>query len=141
VVIAADPPSDEASEEQILPDADVAHLRLRGLTWSASFNGQMIDLVIHDYPVPAGYDQTCVDLLLQLPGSWPDGTPDMFYVDPPMRVAATRAWPKAADHFPVIGGRKWQRWSRHFQAVWRPGIDGVATHLAIVNDALAASVR
>lgn len=141
MVIAADPPSGGASEEQLLPDADIAHLKVRGLTWSASFNGQMIDLIIHHYPVPAGYDQTSVDLLLQLPGSWPDGTPDMFYVDPHLRLAPSGAVPRAADHFPTIGGRQWQRWSRHFQAAWRPGIDGVATYLAIANEALADSVR
>jgi len=33
-------------------------------------------------------------------------------------------------------GRSWQRWSRHIQGQWRPGIDNLATYLAYVRRCL-----
>lgn len=140
MALAPDPTSGEASEEeQLLPDADVAHLLHRKLKWSAAITGGLIDLVITGYPLPAGYDHETADLLLHLPGAWPDGTPDMFFLFPHVRIKATNAWPEAAASFPVIGDRTWQQWSRHFQNAWRPGVDTLATYLAIVDDALAGS--
>jgi len=141
MALEADRDSDEASEEELLPDADIVHLKLRGLRWSAEMVGDMIDLIIPDYPVPDGYDRSRTDLLLHLPTSWPDGTPDMFLVSPSLKIAATDAWPAAAASFPNIRGRQWQQWSRHFQALWRPGVDDLATYLAIVDQALADAVR
>lgn len=140
MAIASNPTSNAASEaEQLLPDADIEHLRHRGLSWSAAIVGNMIDLIIVDYPLPAGYDCEKAELLLHLPGGWPDGLPDMFFLCPHVRVKATGAWPQAAASFPVIGDRTWQQWSRHFQNVWRPGVDNLATYLAIVDAALADS--
>ena len=141
MAIATDPTSDEPSEEeQLLPDADIEHLRHRGLKWSAALVGALIDLVITDYPLPPGYDHAAADLLLRLPGGWPDGVPDMFFLFPHAHIKATGAWPQAAASFPMIGDRTWQQWSRHFQNVWRPGVDNLATYLAIVDEALASAV-
>lgn len=141
MAIAPDPTSDEASEEeQLLRDADIEHLRQRALSWSAAIVGNMIDLIIADYPLPVGYDFERAELLLHLPGAWPDGVPDMFFLIPHVRIKATGAWPQAAASFPVIGDRTWQQWSRHFQNLWRPGVDNLATYLAIVDEALASSV-
>lgn len=141
MAIAPNPTGDEASaEEELLPDADIEHLRHRGLKWSAALVGDMIDLVITDYPLPRGYDHEAADLLLHLPGAWPDGVPDMFFLFPHVHIKATAAWPQAAASFPVIGDRTWQQWSRHFQNVWRAGVDNLATYFAIVDEALASSV-
>jgi Prokaryotic E2 family E len=141
MAIAPDPASLKAfEEEQLLPDADIAHLQLRGLKWSAAIVADLIDLIISDYPLPPGYDHERADLLLHLPGGWPDGLPDMFFLFPPVRTTATSAWPDRAASFPRIGDRTWQRWSRHFQNVWRPGVDNLANYLAIVDEALTSSV-
>jgi hypothetical protein len=141
MAIAPDPTSEEASEEgQLLPDADIETLRHRGLSWSAAIDGNMINLIIADYPLPPGYDVERAELLLRLPGAWPDGVPDMFFLIPHVRVKATSAWPAAAATFPVIGDRQWQQWSRHFPNLWRPGVDDLATYLAIVNQELAGPV-
>lgn len=112
----------------------------RNSKWYAAIVGALIDLVITDYPLPPGYDHETADLLLHLPGGWPDGVPDMFFLFPHAQIKATGAWPQAAASFPVIGDRMWQQWSRHFQNVWRPGVDNLATYLAIVDEALASSV-
>jgi hypothetical protein len=55
---------------------------------------------------------------------------DMFYVDPPLRLRSTSAYPAAADAFETHADRKWQRFSRHF--AWKAGVDDIRTMLGII---------
>lgn len=129
-----------AAEEDLLPAADRAWLTSRGFEYVATLDGGFINVVIRSYPIPAGYDHAESDLLVRLPATWPDGKPDMFWFDPPL-TRADRRIPDRANATTVVGGRKWQRWSRHIQSGWRSGIDRLANYLAIVNRHLVDAAR
>lgn len=130
----AEPEDDQSAVgEDLLPTADVAHLRHRGLTFRAVLEGNFVALVISDYPLPLGFDRLTVDLLIRLPSpGWPDVKPDMWWTMPWIKVVARDAYPNAADQPQAFEGQNWQRWSRH-STKWRPGHDGLATLLAQVD--------
>jgi hypothetical protein len=133
----------EAAEDNgldLLPAADVKVLKARKVLAKATIVGNEIHLVILDYPVPAGYDHATTDLLLRLPRQWPDGTPDMFWTAPHLKIAASGSWPNASAHLMDIDGRRWQRWSRHYRDRWRVGVDGLENLLVIVNREMAKDV-
>lgn len=90
---------------------------------------------IHEYPVGPGLVPERSTLLLQLPGGFPDATPDMFWFDPPVRRSDGAVIP-GTEAVQTIVGRPWQRWSRHIQGQWRPGVDNLATYLAYVRRCL-----
>ena len=93
-------------------------------------------VIIEDWRLPVGkYDHDVVSLLLLLPDGYPDAAPDMFYVEPWIRLCGQSDWPNAAAVSQQFHGRRWQRWSRHWSD-WRPGIDGIQTWLTKVRHAL-----
>jgi hypothetical protein len=93
-------------------------------------------VILRGVILPAGrFDSIVADILVLLPGGYPDSPPDMFYALPWLRLAATRAHPRAADQPYSFAGQNWQRWSRHNDA-WRPGIDGIWTMVKRVEAAL-----
>jgi hypothetical protein len=124
----------------LLPTVDTDWLDKRGFRWEAALDGGMINVIIRDYTLPPGYDHDRSDLLVRLPGSWPDGTPDMFWLLPHVRIHASGAWPDRAAKFVSIAGQTWQRWSRHIQGGWRSGEDRLSNFLAIVDRALVEAV-
>ena len=79
-------------------------------------------------------------LLLRLPPGFPDATPDMFWVDPPLHTAEGATIP-GTESIEQHAGRSWQRWSRHIQGQWRPGIDNLATYMFYVRRCLLQGRR
>jgi hypothetical protein len=144
-MVAAEEETEEV-EGDLLPTADRDWLERRGFVYEATLDDKFINVVIEAYSVPAGYDRTESGLLVRLPSTWPDGTPDMFWFEPHLRLAPSGRWPDRADHLRRVGNklgdRVWQRWSRHLQpGAWRSGVDGLANYLAIVDRALEEAVR
>lgn len=93
-------------------------------------------IILRGMVLPAGrFDSQVADILILLPAGYPDSPPDMFYALPWLRLAATRAHPRAADQPCAFAGQNWQRWSRHNDA-WRPGIDGIWTMVKRIETAL-----
>ncbi len=90
---------------------------------------------VTDYPVGAGLAPQRSTLLLRLPPGFPDATPDMFWFDPALTTAVGVTIP-GTETREIHLGRSWQRWSRHIQGQWRPGIDNLATYLAYVRRCL-----
>ena len=89
----------------MLRPADQEHLDSLGLEHEVVPDGGLIAIVIKRWPVPDGYEPREVDLLLRLPPGFPDAQPDMYWCDPPIRVAGTGAYPQAADLFETyLGG-------------------------------------
>lgn len=124
----------------LLP-ADQEHLDQLGLDHEVIEEGGLICVVIKGWPLPAGYVPTVVDLLLRLPPGFPDAQPDMYWCDPPVRVAATGAYPLAAEQMEQYLGRTWQRFSRHLgPGAWVPGRDDLASYLALITQGLAREV-
>lgn len=119
-----------------LPEKDRRYLADRGIAYEEVEQGGQKALVFRDYPLPAGvFDHPQADLLVLLPGGWPDTGSDMFYLFPWVKVVRTGAYANCADQPHTFGDRTWQRWSRH-SPEWRCGRDGIWTVLRRVDTAL-----
>jgi len=117
-----------------LPEDEVEGLDAIGLPWETILDGSAMWLLVHRFPLPAGYSQGHTTVAIQIPPNYPIGQLDMVFFHP----AATRADGvpiRAADHFQPIDGRGFQRWSRHYTAAnpWIPGEYNVLTHLELVR--------
>ena len=98
--------------------------------------GGMTCVVLRLWSVPAGYDRSAADLLIRLPAGYPDIPPDMWWFNPPMRLASG-APVAATEHTENHLGRTWQRWSRHLRKEqWQSGIDGLESFLALIREEL-----
>lgn len=120
--------------EVALPEHDVQHLDARGLPWETVVDGRRQWLLLHDFPLPDGYDAPTVTVALMIPPGYPTVQFDMVYFHPP--VVRSDRQPIGALSSLTIGGTLYQRWSRHRtrQNPWRPGLDDVSTHLALVEE-------
>lgn len=120
--------------EFALPEGDVEHLDARGLPWETVADGGRQFLFVRDFPLPDGYETPTVTAALMVPPGYPTVQIDMVYFDP--AVVRTDRQPIGALATLVVGGTPFQRWSRHrtVQNPWRPGLDDVSTHLALVEE-------
>lgn len=122
-----------------LPELDRKYLEQHGIAHRMVGHSGQIGVVIEGFHLPPGkYDRDKVDLLIILPGGYPDACPDMFFTDPWIRVVASGKYPDRADQAHQFGERSWQRWSRHC-GDWRPGIDGLHTMIARARHAIEKS--
>lgn len=116
-----------------LPTSDADYLRDRGLNHQIFSEAGMTCIVFPRWKLPTGYDRDSADLLIRLPGGYPDLPPDMWWFDPGIRRATgdvIEATQVTEQHL----GRSWQRWSRHFQrGQWQSGIDGLESFLALIS--------
>lgn len=116
-----------------LPADDESYLETTGLQWETVVEAGVQWLIVHDRPLPSGYQVERAHTALVVPSGYPDTEIDMVYFDPPL----TRhdSVPIGALRAKQLDGRAWQRWSRHRTGEnrWRPGIDGMATHLVQVD--------
>jgi Prokaryotic E2 family E len=116
-----------------LPGSDVERLTSRCLIYEESVEANVTCVVFRSWPLPPGYDRATADLLVRLPGGYPDLPPDMWWFDP----AVKRADGSMVQNTEAIEhhlGRSWQRWSRHFNAgQWQSGIDGLESFLALIR--------
>jgi hypothetical protein len=93
----------------------------------------MVCVVLKAFPLPQGYDRSSVDLLVRLQPGYPDVPPDMWWFDPPARLADGRPIP-ATEHVEQHLGRSWQRWSRHLAGgQWRSGLDTLESFVALIQ--------
>ena len=117
-----------------LPEGDVDHLTARGLPWEALAERDVRWLLIHGFPVPAGYNHTQVQLALRIEPGYPDAQIDMAYFFPVLARSDGRAIGALSSQ--MIDGRQFQRWSRHRTDAnpWRPGEDDLSTHLLLIED-------
>ncbi len=118
-----------------MPARDVEFLTVAGRDWETlRQNGQPGGwLLIHGFPAPAGYNHSQLIVALQITASYDTTEIDMAYVFPALSRLDGKGIPNLASL--NIDGRTFQRWSRHRTSAnrWRPGIDYVGTHLALVE--------
>lgn len=123
-----------------LPEGDEETLDAAGHRWEAIHEAGVARVVIRDYPIRAGYVPDRADLMLRLLPGYPSTQIDMFYFHPPLaRADGTPIRALVGDAFE---GKHWQGWSRHRtgENPWRPDIDDIGTHLALVEHCLAKEV-
>jgi uncharacterized protein YegP (UPF0339 family) len=126
--------TDESRQEFQLPSEDREFLDSLDQNWEAVEDGNKQWILIHDYPLPDGYTASAATLAFQIPPSYPTAQIDMVYLHPPVRRKDGKGIPNVNEGY-RIDGQDFQRWSRHrtSENEWRPGIDGVDTHLASVE--------
>lgn len=102
--------------------------------------GKHICVAIQAFPLEPGLTPEASDLLIRLPGGYPEQRPDMFWFgDPITRVDGGSI--KAIGSRGTYGGRVWHRWSRHMVAgEWR-SIDGLRGYLGYVRLCLLDATR
>lgn len=125
---------------RLLP-ADESFLNNTYPDWQAIVENGRQWIVLPKYPMPSGYTQSIVSLAIEVPPTYPMAQIDMFYLFPASVLLAGTPIP-ATESSEIIQGKTYQRWSRHRsgRSVWRPGIDNVMTHLALVESALVNEV-
>ncbi len=122
----------------ILPIKDRRYLAERAIAFEELEQPQKA-VVLRGFVLPPGrFDFARADILILLPGAYPDVTPDMFYALPWLRLVGANNYPRAADVAFDFQGQNWQRWSRHSDA-WRPGVDGIWTMIKRLETALAVA--
>lgn len=116
-----------------LPPEDVSYLKSLELPWETVKEGGKLWLLVHKWPVPEGYNERAVSVALLIEASYPDVQIDMAYFHPALALANGPAIRALANQ--SIDKKIWQRWSRHRTKAnsWRPGLDGIGTHLTQVN--------
>ena len=116
-----------------LPEEDTDFLDSTGYSWEAILESGGNWVIIHNYPVPPGYNTNQVSLALKIDAGYPVSQIDMVYFSPHLQKNDGR--PISALAPQPIQGNTWQRWSRHRtgENPWRPGLDGITTHLQMVN--------
>jgi hypothetical protein len=124
----------------LLLESDTEYLEEKGWRYTLHEQGSVTLLVIHDYELPAGFSADKVDLLIEMPDTYPDAKLDMFWVKPWVTLTATNTDPRAASEAREFQDERWQRFSRH-PTVWRPESDSLQTFLVWVRRHLEADVR
>lgn len=124
-----------------LPSDDEEWLASLGLRHELVSDGGILRVVVYDFPVPAGFNLEKVAVNVRIEPGYPDAQIDMAYFHPALaRADAQAIGALATDDF---DGKTWQRWSRHRTPAnpWRPGVDNLSTHFALINDWLERELR
>ena len=122
-----------------LPAADITYLSGLGVDYQIHVEGGMTCILLRDWPLPAGYNRSTVDLLVRLHAGYPDVAPDMWWFSPPVHAADGTALPQTNVYEHYLGCQ-WQRWSRHLTpGQWRSGVDGLENYFALVRNELDRS--
>lgn len=124
---------------ELLPSEDQRYLKQHDLKVEVIKQGDQVGLVLRSYRLPAEvFNVDVCDLLVLLPGGYPDAPPDMFYALPWLKLKAGDKFPNAADQPMDFSGQRWQRWSRHNNE-WRPGVDFLRTFIQRMTTAIEAA--
>lgn len=113
---------------------EFALLNSEGCSVELAEDADWIVLMFADWPLPAGYNKVRTRLLLRIPRSFPLGKPDMFWIDPDVRLANGQL-PRQAS-MENVTGTDWLRFSWHAQK-WDPAKDNLRSYLAFVDDGLS----
>ncbi len=121
-----------------LPAGDTEYLDGLGLTWEAIKqppNGTQQWLLIHDWKIPEDYNINSATAALIIDPQYSDTQIDSVYFFPTLKRKDGVAINNVAGETD-LDGRKFQFWSRHRtqQNAWKPGVDDVASHLALVTE-------
>lgn len=118
-----------------LPDRDKRFLNDRGLTWEVVPDpGGAAYVVVKGFDVSGGgFTPEKTDLMIRIPPQYPLTPLDMWYCDPPIRIASTGRFAQASEVMETHLGRNWQRFSRHLNNGWRAGVDSLRSYFALVQ--------
>lgn len=116
-----------------LPEGDLIYLKNLDLVWETIIDRGMHWVIIHNYPVPSGYNITTTSVAIKIETGYPRTGLDMAYFFPGLSrvdgIAINALCPQQID------AKVFQRWSRHRtpQNPWRAGVDDLSTHMSLVS--------
>lgn len=121
-----------------LPSRDQSFLRERRFDWELVPDpGGLGCLIIRGFDVSGGgFSPASTELMVRIPPQFPMAPLDMWYCDPPIRRADTGHFAPASEVVEPHLGRNWQRFSRHLNGGWRPGVDGLRSFFALIQKEL-----
>jgi len=123
-----------------LPVEESDFLNSKSFQWEALAESGLQWVIIHDYPLPEGYNVSVATLALQIPPNYPATEIDMAYFFPQLSRSSGGIINAITQQ--SIDNRLFQRWSRHRNpGEWRPGIDDISTHLMLVNNWLEKELK
>jgi hypothetical protein len=127
--------------EFTLPDEDIDWLESQGGSYELISEGKVLRVVLYDFPVPPGYNMNSITANVRIDAAYPDTQIDMVYFYP--ALALKNGQPIKALSTDKFDGKVWQRWSRHRTPAnpWRPGIDNLSTHFALVQNWIEREAR
>jgi hypothetical protein len=124
---------------ELLPEIDREYLAAKGYVFDLIQSGGELHLIIRSFEFPPVYAPATADLLIIVPAGYPNAQLDMFWTYPDIKLV-TGSWPAQTEHHETRGDRNWQRWSRHAQHPWRPGLDSLKTFMASVRKEIAKGI-
>lgn len=111
---------------------DQKFLNERSYDWTIHPDGsQGSFLVIRNFDVSGGgFIPSKTDLMIRIPAQYNMAQLDMWYCDPPIRIASTGQFAPASEVIESYLGRSWQRFSRHLPGgAWRAGVDNLRSYM------------
>jgi hypothetical protein len=130
-----------ARREFALPEDDLFWLADAPHRFELVAEAGVLRVVLYGFPVPPGYNHRAVDVNVRIESGYPDTQIDMVYVHPELhRLDGVSI---VATCLEAFDGKQWQRWSRHRTPAnpWRPGVDNLATHFALVKHWLVRELQ
>lgn len=117
----------------LLPQ-DEAFLNQYGLPWETLIDGSQW-VLIHEFPTHRGYNHLKVSIAIRIETGYPQAQLDMVYVYPELVRTDGKPIPRTESR-QALDGKQWQRWSRHRTPTnpWKPGEDGLETHIYLIED-------
>lgn len=117
----------------LLQEEDLSFLENLNLPWETINDGGMQWVIIHDYPLPTGYNVKSVRVAIKIETGYPRTQLDMAYFFPSLHRLDGKAINALSAQ--AIHGENYQRWSRHRtpENPWREGIDDLSTHMSQVS--------
>jgi hypothetical protein len=133
--------SDKPRRDFKLGEPDTEFLDSLKLSWETRQQGGAMWVVINGWALPVGYNVPQVSVALAIPTGYPDTQIDMAFFSPFLH--RQDGVPIGALSTANVAGEQWQQWSRHRTAAnpWRPGVDDISSHLALVDDWLRREFR
>lgn len=124
----------------LLPE-DEAFLNASSYNWETVKDGTEQLLIIKLFPIPDGYNIRTATVICTIPLNYPQIQIDMFYVYPALAIVGKKI--NNTEATKTFAGVVYQRWSRHRTQInpWRPGLDNIHTHVALIEELLLREVK
>jgi hypothetical protein len=119
-----------------LPEEDEDYLRSLGLRWETIKDGNVLWLLLHDYPIPVGFNVSNATVAIRVEG-YPPAKLDMASFLPNLSKNSGTIIPSLSIQ--AIDGSQYQQWSRHYS--WREGEDSLVTHILKVKEWLLDELK
>jgi hypothetical protein len=121
----------------LIPENDEEYLRQKRFDYEIKQVGPEIHVILKAWKFPEVYIPRSADILIRIMPGYPLTPVDMFWVSPDIKLVSGGD-PQATDLHETLGGKIWQRWSRHNQ--WRAGVDDLRTFIRAMAEEIKGGI-